>query len=278
MKKIFYIGVCLFVVGICQAQNLSTFSRMLKSNNQQLIEDAVKDGLYLFETSYQFEDSTKQRFGADDKPFFNRLTFVGFALNGGVAVPQQVFKPWEGDELAEPYLELYNPVLYEVKVRAWQDSVLHPIDSFAITDKVKLWEEYGAVLKKKFIGLDVDTTAGEKDGWMVMVINPENPQLQCTRKELRIDSIGEQRVDAPSSVQEVLGGIYVQPVVERVGRINFRICGVLMPMKKGNRLTIVHPFVGKDYNKELNKAHVGKLQPVKNETKVYKSKDVKSKK
>jgi hypothetical protein len=269
-RNILFLIVCLFGWNVCAQDFFSAYDQYIKSTNQQLIEDAVMSGIYLVETSYQLEDSTGQRFGIDGKPYFNRFERVGFAMNGAIVLPSHVFQPWVKDVSVNQYRNDYKPVLLDLKMRNWQDSVFHPIDSMNIHDTISLWDGYVAARQKGVAGFTVDTEAGSKEGWLILVMNKnKKPTLQCIRKPIQIDSIGEQTVEVPSSLQNVMGGVYVLPVIEGVGRITFKLCGVVAPAANGNRLTVMHPFVGKDYTERIGGVSKGgKLQPVKMADKV----------
>lgn len=261
--------ILLLIGTVSYAQSIS-FNTLMRSSNQQLIEQAVEKGISLIETSYQLEDTTGQRFGIDGKPYFNRFVRVGFAMNGAIVLPSHVFQPWVKDASVNQYRNDYKPVLLDLKMRNWQDSVFHPIDSMNIHDTISLWNGYVAARQKGIDGFTVDTEAGNKEGWLVLVLKEnKKPTLQCIRKPIQIDSIGEQTVEVPLALQDVMGGVYVVPVMEGVGHITFKLCGVVAPAANGNRLTVMHPFVGKDYTGRIGGlSKGGKLQPVKMADKV----------
>lgn len=261
---------------MAQAQGFSINS-FFRSSCQQLIEDAVQDGLYIVESSYLLEDSTGQRFGLDGKPYFNRMRYAGFAMNGGDIIPSEAFRPWLGDAEFAPYKETYKPVLYGVNLRAKNDTAFHSIESLAFKDTVQLWDGYIVARKKEIKGFEPDTTIGEKDGWLVL-LGSDDADIRCMQKSIEVTEAGKQTVEVPSELSALIGGVYVVPVVEKVGQITFQLCGVVLPSQGGKQLTICHPFVGKNYSKELNPASKGgKLQPINTSanTKAEKQKDIK---
>lgn len=244
---------------IAQGFNINLFKQ---STSQILIEETVTKGLFIVESSYQFEDTTGQRFGLDSLPYFNRKEQVGCLLDENIVVPITFFQPWQEDDMAKQYMDEYRPVLHEVKIRAIENSEVKSVDSTLLKDTTNLWEGYTAVHKQEVQGFMIDTTSGNKDGWLVF-ISADHPNTQCIHKPIEDVQLGEQIVTVPSELSEVIGGVYVVPVVERVGQIIFKLCGVIRPSKGGRQLTIMFPFVNRDYKEQLiSKTKKGKLIPI----------------
>ena len=239
---------------------------LLRSDNQELIKNAVQGGLYIVESSYQLEDSTGQRFGMDGKNYFSRVDNIGFVIDNGIVVPDDVLKPWRTDESFNHYANTHKPVLHEVSLRLINDSTSRTISSEKTSNMIALWKGYVGIQDNTITGFSVDTTIGVKDGWMVLLYDHGEKNIRCIRKQISIDSIGEQRVTVPSDLRRVMGGIYVVPKVYSAGQIIFMLCGVVLPTKGGKQLTILNPFVGTDYSEFMKPISVGKLQPIVDES------------
>ena len=260
MKK-FILFVFAFSAVLCNAQGFS-IQTMMRSSSQQLIEEAVQGGLYVVESSYVLEDTTGQRFGLDGNSYFNRLSYAGFALKGGVIIPAAAFSPWGEDPSFEPYKNAYRPVLFGMNIRMIGDTASLSIESLAFKDTISLWDGMIAARKSDIAGFAVDTTSGEKDGWFILIEKEKNTILSI-HKAIAISSQKPQRVNLPYNIANVLGGIYVVPQVEGVGKVCFRVCGIVPPSEAGKQLTVLPAFLGNDYSKQLNPSiKGGKLQPI----------------
>jgi len=278
--KLKIISFLILCSSVCCAQGFKINS-LLRSGNQQIIESAVKDGLFVMESYYQLEDSTGQRFGLDGKAYFNEMEYAGFAIDGFAVVPEKVFKPWKEDNSVNQYLDAYKPVLYEVKMRNIQDSVATSIDSLSFGDTIRLCTGYIAMQKKEVQGLAIDTARGDKDGWLILAVKNNNTvSMQCIRKPVPVESNEEQVLEFPTAFSTVLGGIYVVPEVERVGSVVFKLCGIVQSCEGGNRLTVLFPFVSQNYANRLKTASKGgKLHPIKTaDDKLGDQKDINSQK
>ncbi|MBQ7258916.1 MAG: hypothetical protein IJS57_03110 [Paludibacteraceae bacterium] len=260
MKKIILL-VSAFAAVLCNAQGFS-IQTMMRSSSQQLIEEAVQGGLYVVESSYVLEDTLGQRFGLDGNPYFNRLSYAGFALKGGVIIPTATFSPWGEDPSFEPYQNNYRPILYGVTIRMMKDTVAHSIESLAFKDTISLCEGFIAARKNDIVGFETDTTSGEKDGWFILIEKEKNTILSI-HKSISISSNETQRVNLPYNISDVLGGIYVVPQVEKVGHVAFQICGIVLPSEAGKQLTLLPAFLGNNYAKQLAPSlKSSKLQPI----------------
>lgn len=263
-----------FCSTMCLSQGLNINS-LLRSSSQQLIEDAVQNGIYLIQSSYQLEDSTGQRFGLDGQPFFNRLEYFGCILNGGIIIPDEAFRPWQEDQEIKQYIDSYKPVLYEVNIRTLKDSIFHSMDSLAFKDTVCLWNGYVAARKKNIQGFEIDTTAGNKDGWLIL-IDYDDYAITSIHKSVQIISEGKQIIEVPTALPKILGGVYVVPTVKSIGQVTFQLGGIVLPADGGKKLTILYPFLGKNYAKQLNPiSKGGTIQPIKVDDKFKKRKEIK---
>ncbi len=259
---------------LCFPQRLD-FNSLLKSPSRQIVEEAVQEGLFLVESSYVLQDSTGQRFGLDRKPFFNRFDYVGIALNGGTIMPSNALSPWSNDEQFKPYRDSHTPVTFEIKMRPVKDTVFLPIEEMDYKDTVALWDGYIIARKKDMKGFILDTTSGKKEGWLVLITD-ENSAIQCIHKPILIDGADTQQIEVPSSLPKVYGGIYVEPVVEGIGQISFKLCGIVLPSDGGKKLNIQFPFRGNDYSEKMKPSlKGGKLQPIADTKKVKDKKELK---
>ncbi len=261
MKK--YIFVIFIAISTCVcAQNLD-ISSMFKSNNQQLIEDAMRGGLYVVESSYFLQDEAGKTFGRNNQAYFNKQTYLGVALHGKLILSTAAFTPWVGDEDYARYADKYRPIVSELSYSALNDSATVQADSLALNDTTLLAQGIRVLKDSTIQGFRIDNTFGEKDGWLVLVNNNKGTyDLQSIRRKLTIDSTLTHREEMPSELGSVIGGIYVVPNYDRVGCIMFRICGVVEAVEGGKTLTIHTPFAGMEMPKCHKECKKEQLQPI----------------
>lgn len=223
------------------------------TNNQQLIEEAVRDGLFLLRQDYQLKDTVSGKYYGRGGDVFGSVYALGVKLRGGYCLADRGVHPWEYDANFNEYRSVYVPVMYKIYRRemagatmtecpAWEGKQVREL----VSGKFSFIED--SLFRNE--GFETDLTAGKKAGWFVWVVSGKTleeatPGTEVSytiyRKELDIrENVGEYAIDAPSTNQKVWGGIYVVPVRTAVGQITFRLIGVMD--KQENQWIMFTPF------------------------------------
>lgn len=240
-RALIYTGIFFFSCHFCDAQ------LNFQSSNQQMIEDAIKDGIYIVEQSYRLRSNNDGKFyGRNNQPEFSKTYSVAIKLNGAYCIDEQVLTPWESDDnyisLSTAEKERYAPVLYKSSYRGvfqskWDN---FPVDTLNCTKIVgsqlySMADEHGA------FGFQVNVIEGLKKGWVVWVTTSEdisktnsfNSNLNIYRLEIELikgQSLYE--INQPAFQSNSIGGIYVVPEVNRIGQITFTLVGMMRNIDK----------------------------------------------
>lgn len=232
------------------------WGQVLKTDNQQIIEESVKAGLVIMSHSYQLEDTVNhQRFGRYGKPEFGKGYSIGVKIANRIIVQNTVVTPWESDSNFERYKNSHMPVLYKGTVREYSDTIVHEMhiqnDCIENLFKKELFAISDSSINAKH-GFPIDTISGLKNGWLIWLVSDEsieksdsihNESLMIYKSELSfgVDTC-EVGIKAPSTKKNVWGGIYVTPKQTSVGQITFYLSGIIR--YKGNDIwSVVAPFI-----------------------------------
>jgi hypothetical protein len=225
------------------AQSFGAFS--FNSGNRQLIEEAIKDGLFIVCQSYQLQDTTAQTptyYGWDNAEHFGYAYSLGIKVENGYYLDRKAVYPWQYDSRFDEYngSRQYAPVVSAGKYRTLTDSVLF---DFSFTDaelKAVAGEQFYFVQDSLFEnkGFLTDDSDGMKKGWLVWLL--DDFSLLVYRNELEFTA-GKNiyPVTDPSANKEVLGGIYVVPQFDGIGQIRFLLSGLICG--KSGQWQVVRP-------------------------------------
>jgi hypothetical protein len=214
------------------------------SSNQQLIEDAVKDGLFVLHQYYRLQDTTAATpsfYGWGDLPHFGDTYSLAVKTVGGYFSGNQTIHPWMYDSKFEEYRDSrqYAPVISTTEYKL-TDSVAYSPLAFkniaftSVSDNRVYRMQDTATFSGK--GLCPDYTVGEKKGWLVWAVsdkplsesNTQKLSLMIYRSELVFDAGKElYEVKNPSTEKIVLGGIYILPEITGIGQVTFKLLGFL---------------------------------------------------
>jgi hypothetical protein len=243
MKKISCLFVFCLLTVIAVGQSLG-FSL---SPNQQLIEDAVKDGLFIVRQNYQLQDITKETptyYGWNNNPHFGTTYALGVKTVNGFYSDDKVFHPWNYDSHYNQYRSnnTLAPVISETNYRTLV-SPAYAAMPFSKDSCTSIYDSYfvhvqNSVFKNK--GFQVNNTNEEKNGWVVWAISEKSIATEDTipvslliyKTELVFEE-GKDRYEIkdPSTDKVIAGGIYVVPEVTAVGQITFRLSGLLLKIE-----------------------------------------------
>ncbi len=264
MKKVFFIASVLAGLAIpLQAQFF------VQSASQQLVEDAVKEGVLLYRQDYLLEDSAGGRFAVGELPYFSNASGFCVLIDGGYVAMQALLEPWTEDAAYESYAAQYKGALSAAFRRSVADScwmkanLLQPQWKEALPGNVWYQAEDSLFNGHGFV---LDTGDGKKDGWLVWLAAQPSIGLDSTELNLVIYrhsmEIGPDTdtcvISGLRSKQDILGAVYLNPVVAGVGTMEFRLVGPVVKM--GEQWVLLRLA---SFQKEEKEAEPAVLTPVK---------------
>ncbi|MDR1592995.1 MAG: hypothetical protein LBS43_00745 [Prevotellaceae bacterium] len=274
MKRIFYIIVCGMLNLAAGAQNLQLPGLQL-SSNQQLIEDAVKDGLFVIRQNYQIKDTsttppTYYRWGND--PHLGTVYALGIKVRGGFYGDNRILFPWNSDTRYEEYRNIANyvPVISETNWRS-PDSTHYGTAPFS-ADSCTLHSDSLAVHVKSAMfagrGFNENYSPGEKDGWLVWAVSDKPlpaadtlPLSLLIYRTKLVYEAGKKRYEIknPATDKEILGGLYIVPETGDIGQIIFKLSGILIKIDSKWNVAVLDPNTAAS---ALQSVRSGRLTPV----------------
>lgn len=268
MKKIFF-----FLFFFCP---LHVMAQLFYSPNQQIVESAIRNGIFILSQDYQLKDcNTNEYFGRNGQEEFGRIFSLGVKVENGYCYFDQIQRPWLYDSNFERYRDSHIPEVYRTRFKEFTDSLMTDFTSFSQKRSVELYPETIYYMPDsvsfKGKGLKADSTIGNKLGWIVWVIAnkaiAETDQVDSLsyviyRKELEVkEDIREYTISAPNTNHTVLGGIFVEPIQSEIGQLTFNIIGIIL--SKEGKWNILTPFKKSDFSSNISQnADVDELTPI----------------
>lgn len=172
-------------------------------------------------------------FGRNNKPHFGESFSLAVKVAGGTVLQNEVLYPWANDADYKDANESgkYSPVLYDSYVKPVTGGEYEKVDFELDTPYVKQVGKDSLLYIHSDVysdfGLNMDTSSGEKSGYMLWVYESDG---KC---DYKVESLNlKASVDSTvipmktSNKSAILGGVYVIPVIERPGTISFYLVGV----------------------------------------------------
>lgn len=224
-----------------------------RSNNQQILEDAIKGSFIKVIQSYELCDTTSnERFGREGNSYFSQIPYLGIETSNGLILPAEALTPWSKDEDFIKYEGKYKPLLTETNFQALD--LLAPsrenVPSLIDTNNTINMNGYVCFNDSLTdnIGLMVDSIPGQKNGWLIWATSPktfnqsDSIKVISIRRDINIsDNASPITIEKPNTEDEIIGGIYIVPVHSKIGQINLYISGILN--FNGNEWEIFFPFI-----------------------------------
>lgn len=220
------------------------FNFSLRTNNQQLIDEALTGAFVRINQGYELCDTVKdEHFGRYGKDYFSIIPFVGIETEHGLLFPSAALTPWSCDNDFEEYQSLYKPLITETIISGLNN------DKDDITRDVSLPLQGKDVSKHLSVlcdstqnhnGLKVDTIPGAKNGWLIWISSNSNlaetdsVRFTSIKKDIEVPIDGGfLPIDKPEIAETVYGGIYVTPIQSSIGQLTFTLTGVMVLDKEG---------------------------------------------
>lgn len=246
--------VAIMVCSLCSVAALGQLlSLSLRSNNQQLVEQALEGAFIEIRQAYELCDTASgERFGRKGMDYFSVICFPGVATEQGLLYPADALQPWDSDHDFEAYRGKYSPLLSASMIGEINrpDSVferrdLHAMAGRQLKGDLRLCPECNS----SYGGLKTDSVAGRKEGWMLWLSHHQAPNegdsigitVQYKRLEASADG-SPVPMERPDLSGNILGGIYVTSLKKSIGQLEFLLTGVLVP-ENGDWI-LEFPFIG----------------------------------
>lgn len=210
----------------------------LRTNNQQLIDEALGGVFVKLDRSYELCDTVNdEHYGRDGKDYFSKVSFIGIRTEKGIVFPSCSKTPWEVDKDFDEYKGVYKPLAVETIIAAIGlegekgrviDGVWQPSE---LSDNLCLLTDSAGNAPR----ISVDTIAGVKKGWVIWLSADKNSadvdsvKLTSIREDLEIPTDGMPvRVESLQISEHVYGGVYVTLARASAGHIVLALSGILV--------------------------------------------------
>lgn len=214
------------------------------SPNQIMVENAVEKGILLFKQDFQLLDTVSNTlFGRNNQEMFGSTYSIAYKLKNVCVVSDKFISPWQYDEnFKKIENNTYLPIVSKTQYRDITDSTMkvmnfrsencNPIadNVFCYTDNINS-------------GFSVETTNGEKDGWIVWLQYSgnlsESTEISIATFRHKVefkDGVKEYELTKLNKTDNYVCGFYVVPNYS-IGTIEFMFGGTIH--KKNNKWVLV---------------------------------------
>ena len=250
MMKRYSLLTLLIAITFPMAAQIFNFS--LRTNNQQLIDEALSGAFIKINQSYELCDTIKdEHFGRNGKDYFNIIPFIGINTAKGLVFPSAMLEPWTYDSEYDEYKEQYKPITTASKYSVLNTDKVFDIDSSnqpaSGTDITKYLCLLNDTIQQRS-GLPIDTVPGIKNGWLIWLSSNTNladtdsVRFTSIKKEIEVPIDGGYlHIEKPEISETVYGGVYVTPIQTSIGQLMFTLTGVLVLGEEG--WVIDFPFI-----------------------------------
>lgn len=241
-----------FLIAMTLPMAAQIFNFSLRTNNQQLIDEALSGAFIKINQGYELCDTVKdEHFGRNGKDYFNIIPFIGVNTAKGCVFPSALLAPWTCDRDYDEYQGQYRPLTSSSKYSALNtdkdlglDTSNQPVSGISITKYLCVLDD---TIQQR-IGLPVDTVPGIKNGWLIWLSSNTNladtdsVRFTSIYKEIEVPVDGEHLlIDNPEISETVYGGVYVTPIQTSVGQLMFTLTGIMVLDEDG--WVIDFPFI-----------------------------------
>lgn len=228
------------------------FNFSLRTNNQQLIDEALAGAFVRINQSYELCDTIKdEHFGRDGKDYFSIIPFIGIETEHGLVFPSATLAPWSYDNDFEEYQSQYKPLVTKTKISVLNNREESLSRDISLPFLGKNISRHLSVLcdsTQSIKGLNVDSVSGVKNGWLIWISSNSNlaetdsVRFTSIKKDIEVPIDGGFfHIDKPEISETVYGGIYVTPVQSSIGQLTFTLTGVMVLDEDG--WVLEFPFI-----------------------------------
>ncbi len=242
------------------AMAFATMSQaQIQQSENRLVTESVGGSLLVVEQTYKVKDRNAELYyGLDGRNEFGKSLSIAVRLNGGLCYTSQFVAPWLTDPNYQRYKAGYLPIYAGAQFKYVADSALRgfPFDSTGCKKTESDMVYLTAKTPFDAQGLEPDTVAGNKQGWLLWVVSNDtvnrtdsliiearscNITVSDTMLFHKANQPKYQVVISSKPYTNVLGGVFVTPQFSAIGNVKFMLTGIIV--KKDNEWKLVTPFV-----------------------------------
>lgn len=243
--------IAALAIGTTLSVDAQIFNFSLRTNNQQLIDQALNGAFVRINQSYELCDTAKnEHFGRNGENYFNIVPFIGVKTEHGLVIPSAIQKPWEYDKDFEVYKNQYKPMAFDSKISLLNSkdkttiAISFPIDCVKLTDKLCCLKDSSQSIS----GFKVDSVSGAKEGWIIWItgnsdlVKNDSIKYNSIKKNIDVPIDGKSvNIEQPELSGLVYGGIYVTPIQTNIGQISLLLTGIIV--SEGQGWVLDFPFI-----------------------------------
>lgn len=231
MKKIAFFIVSLTISSMTLWGQ--SFQLKLSTNNQQVVEKAVKDAFCILRQEFQLQDTTTgNKYNLDSLAYFGYAESLCIKVKGGYVADKALTEPWKEDANVADYPK-YRPVLsssriYDSALGEWVKVRRQSFGNYCTignSDKIyvadSLFNNGGLLIDEEYEG---------KEGWLLWVYSQDG-QLSFQSFRQKLSDIGPVDVwDAPEQLpgKKLRGGMIMSADYSVIGEISFKVVALMV--------------------------------------------------
>lgn len=239
MKKKLALSI-VFVVASAFMLRAQSFQIKLTTNNQQIVEEAVKNAFCIVRQEFQLQDTvTGKRYDLDSLGYFGYAESVCIKVKNGYIADNVITEPWKEDPNIVDYPK-YRPVLsrfriYNPSLKEWEKARRQTFKNVTSIGKTKKIFVVDSLFNNE--GLPIDNEVGNKDGWLVWIYRQgEELSFQSFRqKNVNSDSLVISNEPQQLLGKKLLSGIIVSADYSELGVVRFKLAALVEKFADGWR-------------------------------------------
>lgn len=243
MKKNITIFLCLTLLSLpipTMGQSLKELlNRRASSVSDSLVLKAVSPSLSIIRQRYHLEKNG-DTYGKANKPYYGETYTLGIKVSGGTILQKDVVYPWQNDKDYQKANASgkYTPKYFSSEQRTLDDCTYRPVELELGTPYVQPMGENGLLYMHSDayndFGLSIERSSEPHDGYMIWVYTDTNVsdsamnvnmEFFALKLDMATDSVQQKQL-SPKNSDKVIGGLYIVPVIERLGHIQLKVAGV----------------------------------------------------
>lgn len=208
------------------------------STDSLIVSRAVTPFLGIVHQQYRLERNG-EFFGKNNRPFYGETYTLSVKIAGSTIFQRGVLLPWENDaDYKRVNRETYKPVYFKSTQRQWASKDWQSVDLDIGNNIFKVLSADSLLFeledKVRDFGLPIDEAEGQKQGyliWAYYAMEPEDSSTQVklhpTAYQIDAKSDNTSMKVKPENTDNLLGGVFVIPVIGRNGNIQLYVGGVV---------------------------------------------------
>lgn len=238
-------------------------SQLLKTVNLDFLSEALSPAVRVVRSTYLVANADlSQKYAAKNDSVFGRDYSVAFIVPGGIVIPESVLLPWASDSKFNTYRDnpAYQPYLHDRTMALLApDALYQPLEIEAtLGEEVPAGNSSSPLRIVSVESIDpcmaletmvpAETTRGFAVWYIVL---PDTDIDSTTALNVKIESVNVDfnAYGSPATINraytrgEILGGLFVVPIIESPGLVRFKVGGFLVPGSRADEKWQVFPAI-----------------------------------